>query len=320
MVDCYQTSWSSINDLSVVYNGAVPGGALYQGPIMSIRVKQVRQVEQIIELLNMWGGSGVGTINRNRVRDSLNAKYGQGTWDYAFGTVDETSLYKMHADLIAQIEPILLPAAPSTPSPSTGATNAPVSTTLSWSGEATGMTFNVYLDTVNPPVAKVATAQSAATFAPASLVAGTTYYWRVLAINGNGSTFGPVWSFTVQNPPAAPTNPNPATGAVNVSSSATFSWSGAASGVTFDVYLDTVNPPLAKVATAQSAVTFTPAALQAGVTYYWKVVAINGAGQAAGAIWSFLTAIPGDITGDGHVDMLDLLPMANAWGSCQWRR
>jgi hypothetical protein len=43
-------------------------------------------------------------MNRNRARDSVNAKYGSGTWDYSFNGVDETKLYKMHADLIAQVE------------------------------------------------------------------------------------------------------------------------------------------------------------------------------------------------------------------------
>ena len=104
--DCYQTSWSSANDLSVVYAGggsySVPGYGSYDGAIMSIRVKEVRQVQQIIELLNKW--AGLSGMNRNRARDSVNAKYGSGTWDYSFGGVDETKLYKMHADLIAQVE------------------------------------------------------------------------------------------------------------------------------------------------------------------------------------------------------------------------
>ncbi len=313
--DSYNTNWTTADDGTpcVVYSGAsVPGYGAYSGPIMSIRVKQIRQVQQGIELLNMWAGTS--NMNRNRVRNSLNAKYGSGTWDYAFTGVDETKLYKLRADLIAQLEPSLLPAAPGIPSPGPG-TTVPANTTLSWSGAASGVTFNVYLDTVNPPVAKVASGQAAATFASASLQTATTYYWQILAINSNGSTFGPVWSFTVQAPPAVPSNPSPTDLAVNVPDSKTLSWSGAAFGVTFNVYLDTVNPPMAKVASGQAAATFAPASLQTGMTYYWKVVAINGAGQTPGPVWSFLTAIPGDVNGDGHVDVVDLLFLADAWGS-----
>jgi hypothetical protein len=99
-----------------------------------------------------------------------------------------------------------------------------------------------------------------------------------------------------------------------VATNATLSWSGAASGVTFDVYLDTVNPPVAKVATGQSAASYAPAMLEA-TTYYWKVVAFNAGGQTAGPVWSFLTYIVGDVTGDGHVDVIDLLYFVDAFGS-----
>jgi hypothetical protein len=293
--DCYQTSWGSVNDLSVVYAGggsySVPGYGAYNGACISIRVKEVRQVQQVIELLNMWAGSGATNINRSRVRDSLSAKYGTGSWDYAFTGIDETKLHKLRADLIAQLEPILLPAAPANPSPANAATGVSTSPTLTWSGAASGVTFDVYFGTANPPVTKVVSAQAAASYTPATLAAGTTYYWQVASINSNGSTLGSVWSFTTAavSPPAAPSNPSPANGATNVATNVTLSWTGAGSGITFDVYLDTVNPPVAKVSTAQSAGTYGPTALARATTYYWKIVAINAGGQTAGSVWSFTT-------------------------------
>ncbi len=150
----------------------------------------------------------------------------------------------------------------------------------------------MYFDTVNPPVAKVATGQSAGSYGPTSLANSTTYYWKVVAINAGGQTAGSVWSFTtIVAPPAAPSNPSPASGATNVSTNATLSWGGAGTGITFDVYFDTVNPPVAKVATGQSAGTYGPTSLQNNRTYYWKVVAINAGGQTAGSVWSFTTIV-----------------------------
>jgi hypothetical protein len=93
------------------------------------------------------------------------------------------------------------------------------------------------------------------------------------------------------------------------------SWSGAAAGVTFDVYFDTVNPPVAKVATGQSAGTFTPILPASLNNYYWRVVANSTNGQTAGPVWSFTTVIPGDVNGDGHVNLTDLLLLAAAWGT-----
>ncbi len=110
--DCYQmgtggvAAWTTVNDSDpcLVYQGAtVPGYAdIYAGPIISQRVKQMRQAQQVIELLNKW--SGMSGLNRDLVRDSLTAKYGDKTWDYAFTGLSEITLYKLRADLVAQIE------------------------------------------------------------------------------------------------------------------------------------------------------------------------------------------------------------------------
>ena len=65
----------------------------------------MRQAEQMVELLNLWAGAD--GMNRQRVRDSVFAKYGTtSSWDYSFGSVDENKLYRMRADLIAKLEKI----------------------------------------------------------------------------------------------------------------------------------------------------------------------------------------------------------------------
>lgn len=70
-------------------------------------------------------------------------------------------------------------------------------------------------------------------------------------------------------------------------------------GLTCDVYLDTVNPP-ARLAcrdvappTKGEVWTCDPGVLGPGTTYYWQVVAKNCGGKTAGRIWSFRT--------EGHV-------------------
>jgi hypothetical protein len=280
---------------------------------MSVRAKQIRQAQQVIELLNVW--SATSGMNRNRVRDSLKAKYGAGTWDFSFSSLSEVNLHKMRADLIAQLEPLLLPAAPTNPTPSIGATDVSASPTLSWNA-APGTTFDVYLDFVNPPVAKVASGISSPSFSSGPLLGGTIFYWQVVVHNSDGPTMGPVWSFTTELvPPAAPGNPTPGDGAVAVASPTTLSWNGAGPGVTFDVYFDTTNPPAAKVASGQSAGTYSPSGLTAATRYYWKVVAINVIGQTPGSVWTFATRIVGDGNQDGYVNVGDLQLLIAAWGS-----
>lgn len=107
--DNYQTSWGSANDLSVMYSGQnVPGFGLYEGAIVSTRLKMMRQAEQIIELANLWAGQP--GVNKPLVRNSIYNKYkgGSGTWDYAFGSWDENAVYRLRSDLIAQLDSQLL--------------------------------------------------------------------------------------------------------------------------------------------------------------------------------------------------------------------
>ncbi|HEY2150357.1 MAG TPA: phospholipase D family protein [Vicinamibacterales bacterium] len=86
------------------------------------------------------------------------------------------------------------PAAPTVPSPATGTTGVSTSPLLTWSsGGAT--TYDVRFGTANPPP-QVYSGQPAASFSPASLTPGVTYFWQIVAHNTAGAATGPVWSFT----------------------------------------------------------------------------------------------------------------------------
>ena len=116
-----------------------------------------------------------------------------------------------------------LPGSPASPSPVTGSTGVSTAPVLTWS--ATGATtYDVKLDTNNPPSAVVAAALTTASY-QRMLTAGTRYFWQVVARNSAGPTTGPVWSFTTAS---APTTGLPAPwtsqdlGDVGVSGSATY--------------------------------------------------------------------------------------------------
>ncbi len=84
------------------------------------------------------------------------------------------------------------PATPSSPSPADGTETR--YTLLSW--VAAGATkFDIYLDTVTPPVALAVPKYVGTSYVP-TLLPSTTYYWQIVAFNDGGSAAGPVWSFT----------------------------------------------------------------------------------------------------------------------------
>ena len=94
------------------------------------------------------------------------------------------------------------PGQPGNPSPADGATAVSVDQDLSWSPAAGATTYEVYLGTNSTPgPGDLQGALTGTTFALGQLSYSTVYYWRVDAINGNGTTTGPVWSFTTEDDP-----------------------------------------------------------------------------------------------------------------------
>ena len=89
---------------------------------------------------------------------------------------------------------------PSNPSPLDQASNVSTTTDLSWTGGDPDMgdtvTYDVYFGKSDPPVTPVSQDQSATTYDPGTLTAGTPYYWKIVAEdNHNTVSEGPVWTF-----------------------------------------------------------------------------------------------------------------------------
>lgn len=76
-----------------------------------------------------------------------------------------------------------------------GANNQQLDVSIQWARPAMARWYDVYLDTVNPPVTKVSDNQAARVYVP-TLTLDTTYYLRIDAANALGSTTGDVLSFS----------------------------------------------------------------------------------------------------------------------------
>jgi phosphatidylserine/phosphatidylglycerophosphate/cardiolipin synthase-like enzyme len=94
-----------------------------------------------------------------------------------------------------------LPGTPGSPSPAAGASNVSLTPTLSWSA-TNAEAYDVHFGTSNPPP-QVTADQPGTSYMPGTLSASTTYYWMIVAHNGEGSTTGPIWSFTTGSASAA---------------------------------------------------------------------------------------------------------------------
>lgn len=91
------------------------------------------------------------------------------------------------------------PGQVSNPSPGDGATGIAASTSLGWGAASGAITYDVYLNTSSNLSGSYIGSTSGTSFDPGSLTAGASYFWRVDAVNSDGTTAGLVWGFSVED-------------------------------------------------------------------------------------------------------------------------
>jgi hypothetical protein len=138
------------------------------------------------------------------------------------------------------------------------------------------------------------------TYDPGILNFETNYYWQIIATDDLGeTTTGPIWGFSTRfpmdNPPYTPSNPSPLNGSIDCDVDINLSWIGGdpdyGDTVFYDVYLEANNPdPTTKVSDDQTETTFDPGILNYGITYFWKVYAMDNHNVVTrGPVWHFTT-------------------------------
>ncbi|MFC2058568.1 hypothetical protein ACFLTS_02855 [Chloroflexota bacterium] len=134
-----------------------------------------------------------------------------------------------------------------------------------------------------------------------------TYYWRVMAVDGatNQSPWSSVWSFTIDTArPLAPVLVSPIDGALINDANPTLDWGDVddPSGVTYNLLVADnpgfVGPELDETGIADSF--FDVLVGLPDGTHYWKVKAVDGAGNpsVSSVIWSFTIDVTSPSTPD----------------------
>jgi len=137
--------------------------------------------------------AGITTLNHYKPNLTTNV-----TYYWCITATDGTNTVVgpvWHFTTASSIAPNNPPYLPSDPSPADGASNVLISQRLSWQGgdpDYDPVTYLVALGTTNPPPHATTTALTV--YSP-TLVADTTYYWRITASDGVSNTVGLVWSF-----------------------------------------------------------------------------------------------------------------------------
>jgi len=139
-----------------------------------------------------------------------------------------------------------------------------------------------------------------------NLAPGSTFYWRVNAANGNGTSgWSEVWSFTtVLTAPLPPVLASPTDGTTEVSTNVTLSWGPSAGASSYRLQLSS-GPSFTPSDIDDSSLTTTSLAianLVKGTTYRWRVNAKNSAGTSGwSGVWTFATVLPPPVAVSLHM-------------------
>ena len=202
---------------------------------------------------------------------------------------------------------VVAPAAPNLAGPASGATDQPISLTLSWSAVVGATTYRLQIDKTNAFTAPVYDNSPIITTSQlvSSLQNSTMYYWRVNATNAGGtSAYSNTYNFTtIVAVPASPALSAPANNATSIPTPLTLTWIALTGTATYHVQLSTnssYSAPLALEDTSISMNSRLISNLAQNATYYWRVRGKNVAGYGGWSpSFSFSTAATKPVASPG---------------------
>ena len=199
------------------------------------------------------------------------------TYYYKVAAVDASGTSPLSSEVSATPEP-------PTPVAPTGltATAGNASVTLGWTASTGATSYNVYRGTTTggEGATAIATGITTPSYTDTTVTNGTTYYYKVAAVNASGtSPLSNEASATPQAPtPAAPTGLTATAGNASV----TLTWTASTGATSYNVYRGTTagGEGATPVVTGLTSPTYSDTGLFNGTTYYYKVAAANASGTS----------------------------------------
>jgi len=177
------------------------------------------------------------------------------------------------------VAPSSVPAAPTGLTASAG--NGQVS--LSWTASSGATSYNVYRGTAAGAenATPIVTGLTGTGYTDSGLTNGTTYYYKVAAVNlaGTSAQSAEASAKPVVAVPAAPTGLTANAGNAQVS----LSWTASSGATSYSVYRGTSagGESATAIVTGLTGTSYTNTGLTNGTAYYYKVAAVNASGTSA---------------------------------------
>ncbi|MGO8673184.1 MAG: choice-of-anchor tandem repeat GloVer-containing protein, partial [Capsulimonadaceae bacterium] len=173
------------------------------------------------------------------------------------------------------------PPAPAAPTGLT-ATAGNTQVALSWTATTGATSYNIYRATTTggEGTTAIVTGVTTASYTNTGLTNGTAYFYKIAAVNGGGTSPQSTEASATPEPPvpAAPTGLTATAGNTQVA----LSWTASTGATSYDVFRSTTSGGEGSVPLGTAvATTYTDVGLTNGVTYFYKVAAVNGGGTSA---------------------------------------
>jgi hypothetical protein len=164
----------------------------------------------------------LATLNGTTTPSTITAVNASGQLTLLWTTdVSNVGVWGGFLATVTSISPPVPSCISSPTTPTNGATNVSLETQIAWPAATDASTYDVYFGTTLPGTPTTNT--SSTSYLPGTLLANTTYYWKIVPKNSVGASPSgcATWSFTTFTPPSND-NPSGAT-QLTVNSSITYS-------------------------------------------------------------------------------------------------
>jgi len=170
-----------------------------------------------------------------------------------------------------------VPAAPTGLSATAGNTQV----VLAWTASSGATSYNISRSTSPGSETLMTSGMVSTSYKDTSVVNGTTYYYKVAAVNTSGTSAGSNEASASPSSgsapiPAAPTGLSATAGNAKV----TLTWTASAGATSYNVLRGTSSGSEISITSGITSTSYTDSTVVNGTTYYYQVVAVNGSGSS----------------------------------------